>query len=36
VYWLQLKDGARKRAERFDHVQWARRFEQLCEELVRR
>jgi glycosyltransferase involved in cell wall biosynthesis len=36
LYWLQLKDGARKRAERFDHVQWARRFEQLCEELVRR
>jgi glycosyltransferase involved in cell wall biosynthesis len=36
AYWLRLKDGARKRAEQFEHAMWSRRFEQLCEELVRR
>jgi glycosyltransferase involved in cell wall biosynthesis len=36
AYWLRLKDGARKRAARFDHRMWSERFEQLCEEVVQR
>jgi glycosyltransferase involved in cell wall biosynthesis len=34
AYWLRLKDGARKRAARFEQAMWSRRFEELCEELV--
>lgn len=33
--WRRLKDGARARAAWFDHTRWSRRFEELCEEVVR-
>jgi glycosyltransferase involved in cell wall biosynthesis len=34
--WRRLKDGARRKSEQFDHELWARRFETICESLVRR
>ncbi len=34
--WLKLKKGARARAAMFDHSAWARKFEELCEDLVRK
>jgi len=33
--WLRLKDGARRRSEQFDHAVWARKFESICESLVK-
>jgi glycosyltransferase involved in cell wall biosynthesis len=33
--WLRLKEGARKKAGQFDHATWARKFEEICEQLVR-
>lgn len=32
--WFRLKEGARLRARRFDHAQWSKKFEQICETLV--
>lgn len=32
--WLRLKEGARARANQFDHAIWARKFEDICEQLV--
>lgn len=34
--WLRLKRGATQRASDFTHEVWARRFEEICESLVRR
>ena len=34
-YWQRLRNGARQRAEQFDHALWSRKFEDICEELVR-
>ena len=31
--WHSLRAGAQKRAQAFDHFKWARRFEELCEEI---
>jgi glycosyltransferase involved in cell wall biosynthesis len=33
--WRRLKAGARSKAAQFDHAVWSRKFEQICEELVR-
>jgi glycosyltransferase involved in cell wall biosynthesis len=33
--WLKLREGARLRAAQFDHAQWSRKFEAICERLVR-
>jgi glycosyltransferase involved in cell wall biosynthesis len=33
--WLALKDGALRRSREFDHAHWARRFEEVCEQLVK-
>src|SRR6266851_841961 len=33
--WLRMKEGARLRAEQFDHSVWSREFEAICESLVR-
>jgi hypothetical protein len=33
--WLRMKEGARLRAEQFDHSVWSREFETICESLVR-
>jgi glycosyltransferase involved in cell wall biosynthesis len=32
--WLQLKEGARRRAGQFDHTLWSRKFEDICAGLV--
>lgn len=32
--WLRLREGARRRAELFDHSRWSRKFEEICELLV--
>lgn len=32
--WLRLKRGARARAGQFDHALWAKKFEDICEQLV--
>ena len=34
-YWRQLTEGARLQAEQFDHAVWSRKFEEICEGLVR-
>jgi glycosyltransferase involved in cell wall biosynthesis len=34
--WLRLQEGARRKSEQFDHATWARKFESICESLVRR
>jgi glycosyltransferase involved in cell wall biosynthesis len=34
--WLRLKEGARRKAEQFDHSVWARKFESICKSLVKR
>jgi glycosyltransferase involved in cell wall biosynthesis len=34
--WHRLKEGARRKSEQFNHAVWARRFETICESLVRR
>jgi len=33
--WHRLKAGARSKAAEFDHAVWSRKFEEICEELVR-
>lgn len=33
-HWRRLKEGARRRAEQFDHAVWSRKFEEICESLV--
>jgi Glycosyltransferase len=33
--WHRLKAGARSKAAQFDHAVWSRKFEEICEELVR-
>jgi glycosyltransferase involved in cell wall biosynthesis len=33
--WLRLAEGARRAAAQFDHAMWARKFESLCESLVK-
>jgi len=33
--WLRLKDGARRASLQFDHAVWARKFESICESLVK-
>jgi len=33
--WHRLRQGARLRAEQFDHAVWSRKFEEICEALVR-
>ncbi len=33
--WRRLKDGARAKAEMFDHTRWSRLFEEICEGLAR-
>jgi glycosyltransferase involved in cell wall biosynthesis len=33
--WLDLKQGAYRRAREFDHALWSRKFEEVCEELVK-
>ena len=33
--WRRLKEGARMRAKQFDHAVWSRKFEEVCEQLVR-
>ena len=33
--WHRLKEGARIKAAQFDHAVWSRRFEEICEQLVR-
>ncbi len=32
--WRRLRQGARLRAEQFDHELWSRKFEEICEGLV--
>ena len=32
--WLELKDGAKRQAVRFEHDVWSARFEEICEALV--
>jgi glycosyltransferase involved in cell wall biosynthesis len=34
--WRRLKEGARRKAEQFDHPVWARMFESICKSLVQR
>jgi glycosyltransferase involved in cell wall biosynthesis len=35
AHWRRMKRAARERAAQFDHNLWARKFEQICERLVR-
>lgn len=34
LLWLRLKEGAKRRARRFDHATWSKKFEEICETLV--
>jgi glycosyltransferase involved in cell wall biosynthesis len=33
--WRRLKEGAGRKAQQFDHAVWARKFESICESLVK-